>query len=205
MRRILIALFPLFLLAACGAEPMWAPDADVQRAEVYWDGPKSVTLVTVISNRNGSGAHSGLLINASQRVIFDPAGTFKVPGMPERNDVLFGLTDVRKEIYLDYHARVTYHVVTQEVAVSPETAELLLQKVENNGAVNKAYCANSISSLLSTVPQFSTIHRTFFPVSLMKEFSHIPGVVEKTIYDDDADDNRYVLYVDPTGVPLPTN
>lgn len=198
MRKALIVLLLPLLLAACGtAEPVWAPEAEVQRAIVPNTGPTSVTLVTVISNRSGSGAHTGLIIDASQKVLFDPAGTFKHPNMPERNDLHYGLTDTRREIYLDYHARVTFHVVTQEIPVSPQVAEEILHRAMEYGAVPKANCANAISQILSGLPGFTGIHRTMFPVNLMKQVARIPGVTEKTIYDDDADDNRYVLYVKP--------
>ncbi len=52
------------------------------------------------------------------------------------------------------------------------------------------------------MPGFESIHPTMFPVNLMHQFAKLPGVTEQTTYDDDADDNRYVLYVDPkTGLP----
>ena len=76
MRRLLIALLLPLALAACGAEKTWAPDVDVQRAIYHNDAPPSITVITVVSNSNGSGGHSALLINGSQRLIFDPAGTW---------------------------------------------------------------------------------------------------------------------------------
>lgn len=36
-----------------------------------------ISLYTMVNNESGAGAHSALVINASQRVIFDPTGTFK--------------------------------------------------------------------------------------------------------------------------------
>ena len=193
-KAILVLLLPL-ILAACGAaEPVWAPEDAVQRAVVPNTGPTQITLVTVLSNRDNTGAHSGLLIDASQHVLFDPAGTFNHPLMPERNDLIYGVTPVRKEIYIDYHARVTYRVVLQKLDVSPETAELIFHRAQAYGAVPKAQCANSISDILSGVPGFSSIQHTWFPKKLMKEFGEIPGVVETVTYDEDADDNRYVIY-----------
>jgi hypothetical protein len=202
LRRLLLALTLPLMLAACGAEPIWAPDDVVARAVVPNTGPTTIKLMTVINNRNDTGAHTGLIINASQRVLFDPAGTFKYPAMPERNDVVFGLTDQREAIYIDYHARVTYRVVTQEIHVAPEIAELVMQRAMQYGAVPKAFCAHSVSNILREVPGFESIHTTMSPINLMHQFARLPGVEEKTIYDDDADDNRYVLYIDPkTGLP----
>jgi hypothetical protein len=198
MRSLIAALILPLALGACGgAEPIWAPDDVVARAAFHSSEPTSITLLTVVSTSNGSGAHTGLIINASQRVIFDPAGTFKHPLMPERNDVHYGLTDQRLEVYLDYHARVTFYVVTQKKLVSPEIAELVLNRAQAYGAVAKAHCADSISEILRTVPGFESLPHTWYPVKLMEAFGQLPGVVQKTIHDDDADDNRYVLYTHP--------
>lgn len=197
MRNLLLALLLPLFLAACGAEPTWAPEAEVQRAAVPNTGPTAITLITVISNRNGSGGHAALFIDASQHVLWDPAGSFKHPLMPERNDLVYGLTPVRREIYLDYHARITWHVVTQKVQVSAAVAEQIFRRAQQHGAVPKAMCASSISAILNGVPGFESIHSTLFPKNLMKQFAKLPGVVTDTIYDDDADDNRYVIYAKP--------
>jgi len=107
MRRLIVIMMLPLILAAC-AEPVSAPDADVQRAAFRYDAPPSITVITVISNRSGAGAHSALLINGSQRVMFDPAGTFHHPQLPERNDVIYGMQPKALEFYLDYHARETF-------------------------------------------------------------------------------------------------
>ena len=62
-------------LSACGAEPKWATDAQMATPAAHYVAapPRSITLFTVQSTRNGSGAHSGLLINASEQIMFDPA------------------------------------------------------------------------------------------------------------------------------------
>jgi len=71
-----LALIATLAVAACStAEPTWAPDAALASAHYVAPGPKTITLFTVVSTRSGSGAHSGLLINGSERVMFDPAGT----------------------------------------------------------------------------------------------------------------------------------
>ena len=64
-----------------------------------------------IRDSNGSGAHSGLLVNASEQVMFDPAGTWYHPNLPERNDVHFGVTPKMISFYIDYHARVTLSLI----------------------------------------------------------------------------------------------
>lgn len=196
MRRNLVVLALVAALAGCGAaEPTWAPDNVVSKARYVHDGPPAITLFTVVSTSNGSGAHSGLMINGSQRIMFDPAGSWALPRLGERNDVHFGMTDKMVDFYIDYHARKTFYMVEQTRIVSPQVAELVLQRALSHGAVPKAQCANSISSILNGVPGFEAISDTWFPKKLMKEFAQLPGVTERKITDDDADDNHGVLLV----------
>ena len=200
MRRSFVMLALCAALSACGAaEPTWAPDADVAKARYVHEGPKTVTLFTVINVQNGSGAHSGLMINGSQRVMFDPAGTWALPRLAERNDVHFGITEKMKNFYIDYHARETFDVVEQTMVVSPQVAELVMQRAMAYGAVPKAHCANSISAILQGVPGFEGITSTMMPKKLMKQFGALPGVTTVTISDDDADDNHGVLLLQADG------
>lgn len=196
MYRYLLVIALAGALAGCGAaEPKWASDADVARAYYVHPGPKSVTLYTVVSTQNGSGAHSGLLINASQRVMFDPAGSWTLPQLAERNDVHHGMTDKMVNFYIDYHARETYDVIEQTLEVPPGVAELVMQRAKAYGAVPKAHCTDSISEILRGVPGFETLPNTMFPKKLMRGFADLPGVHERVITDDDADDNHGILLV----------
>lgn len=198
MRKFLLALFlPLWLVACGTAEPLWAPDEAVRQATVVNTGPTKLSLVTVVANRDDAGAHSGLLIDASQRVLFDPAGSFKHPLMPERNDVHYGVTDVRRDIYLDYHARETHRVVLQTVEVSPEIAEMVLRRAQSYGAVPKAQCARSISSILLGVPGFEAVKTTWFPNQLSESFSKVPGVTYRVLRDEDLNTEDFVTYIKP--------
>ncbi len=205
MRRLLLAIFLPLLLAACGAEPVWAPDDVVARAAYSSKTPPSVTLFTVISTSTDAGAHSALIINGVERVLFDPAGTWYHPFVPERNDVHYGITDQMYTFYIDYHARETYWVLEQTVPVSLEVAEQLRSRVEAYGAVPKAFCSNSVSSVLGGLPGFESIGTTMFPNPLSRAFGELPGVVAKDHYDGDPDDNSGVLMVKPgeiaPGVP----
>jgi hypothetical protein len=193
MRRIAVFLTLCLGLAACGAEPVWAPEEEVQRA-VYSNGePPSLTLITVISNETDAGAHTGLLINGSQRVVWDPAGTWWNPGSPERNDVHYGMHPAMYENYIDYHARETFRVVTQTVQVAPETAERIMLAAKNYGAAPKGYCARTTSEILQKDPAFSNVRTTFLPKQLMAAFDAIPGVQKQVIYDDSPDYNKDLL------------
>ena len=193
MKRLFLSFFLVALLAACGAESVWAPEEEI-RAKAYSDnGPATLTLITVINNRSGAGAHSGLLINGSQRVIWDPAGTWWNPKAPERNDLHYGMTDRMVDVYIDYHTRETYRTVLQEIQVSPEVAELAIKEAAAYGAVPKAYCSLSTTTILSRLPGFESMKTTFFPVKVMEAFAKLPGVKTRTAYDDDPDDNTAKL------------
>jgi hypothetical protein len=202
MRRLLICLAALLSLAACGAEPKWASDEEVTRAAYVHDAPSSITLFTVISNGSDSGAHSGLLINGSQRIMFDPAGTWHHPMLPERNDVHFGMTPKMVDFYIDYHARETYRVIEQTIYVSPQAAELAMRNAMAYGAVPKAQCTRSIVSVLRDVPGFESLPMTWYPRRLMEAFGELPGVTERVITDSDANNNHGVLLVQASAAPI---
>ena len=193
MLRVLISVLALVVLAACGAKSEWATDAAVADAVYIHEGPATLTLFTVISNRSGAGAHAGLLINGSQRVLFDPAGTWHHPNLPERNDVHFGMTDAAVDFYIDYHSRVSHHTIRQDIVVSPEVAEAAIRAVRAHGAVSQAMCTQSISSILRTLPGFEGLPQTLFPKKLYQAFGRLPGVTEEKFFDDDPEENGYIL------------
>ncbi|MEE3316293.1 MAG: hypothetical protein VX202_00905 [Pseudomonadota bacterium] len=193
MRRLVLAIALPAVLAACGAEEVWAPDEAVRAAVYRSDQSPSITLITAVNNRSNEGAHSAILINGSQRVLYDPAGSWWHKTVPERNDVLYGMTPLMLEFFIDYHARETYRVEVHEIKVTAEQAEAALRAAEAQGAAPKAFCANHTGQVLRQVPGFEKIGGGFFPGRLKKSFAKLPGVVETIYYDDDFDDNRGVL------------
>ena len=201
MPRSFLVLVAFLGLAAC-AEPKWAPQEQVDAARFVAEPPTSITLYTVVNKRSRSGAHSAIMVNASERVIFDPAGTWHHPKLPERNDVHFGMTDKAVAFYVDYHARETFDVLEQTVVVSPEVAELVLEKVKANGAVPKSFCTSATSSILRSTPGFESLPSTMFPKQLSDKFGELPGVTTKIITDDDDDSNHGVLLVQWNGDPV---
>lgn len=194
MRRITLFLVLLLGLAACAADPVWAPDADVERARYSSSGPAKLTLFSVINERSGNGGHTALLVSApSERVLFDPSGSFHHPRLPERNDVIHGMTDAAVDFFIDYHSRESWRVFSQEIVVPPEVAELALRLVKENGAVPNAFCANSTSKILKQLPGFETIRATMFPEQLQANFAQLEGVVTRQFHDNDPDNNGYLL------------
>lgn len=195
-RRLRLALLsgPLAVLVACGpGEPVWAPDDVVQRAAYQHDGPPAITLFTMRNTGSDSGAHTGLMVNGSQRVIFDPAGTFGHASFPERNDVHFGITPRVRDFYVTYHARETYYVQELRIEVSPEVAEQALRLVQRAGPVPKAACTRETAAVLQQLPGFETIGKTLFPNRLAAQFAELPGVTEVIHREDDPDDKTLAL------------
>lgn len=187
------ALVAAFALGGCTAERVWAPDDVVARAVYDHPGPASITIYTMVNTETGGGAHTSMMVNASQRVIFDPAGSFSHPAIPERNDVLFGITPRVLDVYRDFYARESYFMIEQSVTVSPEVAEQALALVQAHGAVPEALCTQATTSVLSRLPGFEAVRPALFPKSLSRSFAELPGASYREIHDDDPDENAYVL------------
>lgn len=188
-------LLIVVILAGCAgtAEPIWDSDEMVSRSVYIDDGPKTLTLFTVINTRTGGGAHSALMVNGSQRVMFDPAGTWRHPQLAERNDVHFGMSDAIVDFYVDYHSRITHYTVIQEIEVSAEVAEIAMAQIMAYGAVPKAMCSRAVTAVLANVPGFESVGRTWFPRALSKRFGELPGVTTTEVYDDSPSDNSGMI------------
>jgi hypothetical protein len=189
VKRLLIGLAVAALVAGCAADnsPDSPPEA-VAAAAFREGGPKSITVFTMVNNRTGSGGHTAMMVKGSQTVIFDPAGSFRDERVVERGDVLYGMSPNWVRSYKSAHARSTYHVVSQEIIVTPEQAERALQLVQSNGAVPGAYCANSTTAILSQVDGFQDIQHTFYPLKFMEQMAARPGVKTTKYYENDEGD-----------------
>lgn len=184
MLRLALVLVALLSVAACANNPDSAPPDVVSRAVYRSDAPPELTLYTIVNNQSGAGAHTALLINASQRVIFDPAGSFHHEQTPRAGDVLFGISPAFSTAYERMHARPEYHVVAQTIPVSPEVAELALRRALANGPAPAAYCAKTTSALLAGLPGLGDIRQTFYPVTLQESFARVTGVQGRKFYED---------------------
>ncbi|GAB4267662.1 MAG: hypothetical protein Kow0013_17790 [Pararhodobacter sp.] len=180
----LMVLALLAFVAACTKPAVWAPEEDVIAARYVHDGPTEIALFNVINNESGFGEHAALMINASERVLFDPAGTWTHPASPERHDVHFGFDDAQLFRYTYYHARRTHHVRIQTLEVPPATAEYILRLAQQAGPVPDAQCARSIGTILRQVPGFEWIEVSWYPNDLSDQFATIPGVTEERVYSD---------------------
>lgn len=177
-------------LAGCGgAVSVRAPDDVINRAVYRGTGPKSLNLLTMRNTGSGNGAHSSLVIDASQRILFDPAGSFSTPSVPERNDVLFGVSPQIEQFYISYHARSSFYVEAQKIYVPPEVAEQAMRLALAYGAVPQGACTRATSSVLKQLPGFESVRVTYFPNNLRDRFANIPRVSLREYRETDGDDN----------------
>lgn len=185
--RLLCSLTAVAFLAACGADnhPDDAPQA-VAAAAYRSSEPPSLTIFTMVNNRTGSGGHTSLLVNGSQQVLFDPAGSFRDDRLAERGDVLYGVSPAWVKAYKSAHARETFHVVEQKIPVTAEQAEQALRMVQANGSVGGGFCTNSTSSILARINGFLPVQTTFYPVKLMEQLNRFPNVTTTKLYENDA-------------------
>jgi len=184
--RIWIMITLILGLAACAENsPILATPETIAAVSYRDEGPSKLTLITVVNNETGAGGHSALMINGPQRIIFDPAGSFRTESVPERGDVLYGITPQVFQVYRSTHARATHHVVTQEIEVSAAQAQMAYQLATSNGAVFGGFCANSTSKMLSRIPGFEQINITMSPIKLQNQVEKIPGVKTEKYYEDD--------------------
>jgi len=186
LRRSIIgvlALCGLFLLSAC-AQQVWATDEAVQAARHNHGGAPELTLVTIMNYASGRGDHTALFINGSERVIFDPAGSWSLPTIPERNDVHFGMTYAAGASFYASHVRPSHYAVVQRLVVSPDVAEQAMALALQSGPVPPARCAAATAALLRQLPGFGGIRTTFFPNVLMQSFAQMPGVQTYELHHD---------------------
>lgn len=178
-RTLLLGMAALPTLGGCGinAESVWAPDEVMARARYSSPGPTSLALITVRNEGTNSGAHSALLIDASERVLFDPFGGWTDPYIAERNDVLHGFSPEAEARYLTYQAQDGYYYVRQEVQVPPAVAEQALDLAKVRGPVGMAMCSNAVADVLRPLPGFEAIGNAWIPEGLSRRFARLPGVV----------------------------
>lgn len=186
MKPFLALTLSAALLAGCATEQNKESSIDEVRAAIYpYSGPPKLTLITMVNNRTGAGGHSALLVQGTQSVIFDPAGSYRHDRVTERGDVLYGMSPGWIANYKSAHARSTFHVVSQEITVTPAQAQQAMQLVQANGNVPGAFCTNATSGILQKIAGFEAINQVYYPTKLMAQFAQLPGVRTTRLYEDD--------------------
>jgi hypothetical protein len=181
-----IAVITLFGFVSACAEHI-RTDPTVVAARTYKsEEPPYVEVVTMVNKENERGAHSALIINASERVIWDPAGTFQHAELAEVEDVHHGATDRLVSYYKRYHARFSHYVHVQRLDLDPATAERMLQSARNHGAVPKMFCTMSTAQVLKAAPQFRNVPESMFPERLRQAVAEVPGIQDSYVDEQDA-------------------
>ena len=170
--RFALLLLSLLVTVGCSVKSVRAPEEKIQEVRYRHPGAAAITLVTVLNVGSNNGAHTALIINASERVIFDPSGSFS---------------------YV-YHTRFNYYTTAQTVDVLAEVAEGLLHRVKKNGAVSQALCSQSISALLVATPGFERIQRSYFPDQLAISFATLPNVRTRVFRQPEDIDQTYEFH-----------
>lgn len=174
-------------VAACdGARRGPAPDPVPAAARFAHGGPTSVTLLTVKNVQAGMGDHAALLIEGSERVLYDPAGAFELPGVARRNDVLFGITPEVEQIYLGFHARATHDVIARTLPLERPDADALIALVEARPPAAPGFCAIRAGSALRSVPGLEGLSRSPWPRALGQSLAAKPGVTNRRITATDV-------------------
>jgi hypothetical protein len=189
LRGTVLAVVAALLLAGCEIYEPANPD-EISRARYVSEDPPSVTLVSMVSTRTGKSAHSALLINGSERVLYDPAGTFTHPDLPRRGDIHYGITPRYLDYYERYHARHSHFVHSQTVYVSRATADQVLANAKAIGPTPKMLCNTSVAAALRPVAPFTEVRPTISPEDSRKAFAQIPGVEDSYVREDDVGQNN---------------
>ncbi len=192
--RVFSLLAFLFIAAGC-AQQNWASDAEIEAARYQHGGTPELMLVTIVHNDTGRGDHSALFINGSERVVFDPAGSWTLDTIPIRNDVHFGMTPIAGASYFASHVRDTHHAVVQRLEVAADVAEQAIALALQTGPVPPARCAAATSSVLRQLPPTQGLRGSMFPHSLMREFAEFPGVQTIELHRDSPTFQNDILAV----------
>jgi hypothetical protein len=183
---VLVSL-ALTSLSGCGGQGVYASDEVVQAARHVHGGLPELKLVTIVHYQTGRGDHTALFINGRERVVFDPAGSWKLDTIPQRGDVHYGMTTEAGASFFMSHVRETHYAVVQRLAVSPEVAEQAYALALAQGPVAPARCSASTSAILRQLPGFDGVRSTFFPQVLMRNFAELPGVQTYELHYDDPE------------------
>lgn len=194
LRRIAAGLALPLLVAACGTSDLRTADpAEIARAAYVHDAPPSVTLLTVVNSSSGSGDHSALIINGSQRILYDPAGSFHHPQVVQHLDVHYGFHPRVEDVYMDYHARESHHVITQKLEVAPGVAEAALRAALAESKARPGQCAIKTTAVLNAAGL--DVRSSVWPRTVMNDFARRQGLVTTILVEPGQ--NPSVLGLDP--------
>ena len=173
----------LVVLAGCGAERQMAAQAPLAYTPYVAEGPATIMLITSINGRSDAGAHSALVINGSERVLYDPAGSWELKnGMaPERDDMHYGMFPAALDKYMAFQSNGIFYATQQTLVVPLAIADQAIAEAKAQGSTPAALCSHSVSTVLGKLPGFEGLSVAFFPKAISQAFAKLPGVVETRI------------------------
>jgi len=126
----------LVALVGCGAERQAASQEPLAYTPYVAEGPATITLITSINGRSNSGAHSALVINGSERVLYDPAGSWALmDGMaPERDDMHFGMFPAALDNYIAFQSNGIFYATEQTIVVPLAVADQAIATAKAQGS-----------------------------------------------------------------------
>ena len=189
LRGLVLGLAATACLAGCEIYTPATPD-QIAAARYVSPEPPSVTLMSMVNEKSGKSEHAGILINGSQQVLYDPAGTFTHPDLPRAGDIHYGMTPRYVDYYERYHARFDYFVEAQKVPVSRAAADQLIANAQAEGQRMKMTCSLAAADVLRPVPPFTGVRYSLFPEALRRDFEKIPGVTDSYVYENDVGQNK---------------
>ena len=151
-----------------------ARDADLLRYR--HPGRATVTLITVLSKRAGSGGHSALIVNGEHRVIFDLEGSLSYSSLAVSGDVIYGANPAVVESFIGYHTRNTDDTVTETLDIADAVASDLLIRVMLYKTVMRSFGTQSVGAPSRSTPGFGGMGPMFPSKNLMESFATQPGV-----------------------------
>ncbi len=159
------------------------------RAETSYlpvNAPPSTTLV-LAEHKGGSGAvHAALIVTGSERLIYDPSGSFTHPDTRRYGDVVYGASDDIVELFALHNADKNHDAVMRTIALQPEEAETMLDAARTHGGAMPGFCAKSVASVLRSVPRFASMRDTFWPSNVQQDFESIAPVAIRSVTDTDS-------------------
>jgi hypothetical protein len=196
--RFLMVAAAAAVLSGCAVYSSAEPE-EISRAHFSSDEPASVTLISMVKASSDRSAHSALLINGSEQILYDPAGTFQHPDLPRSGDIHYGMTPRFVDYYERYHARFSHYAQSQKIMVSRSTADQIIANAKAEGRTPKLFCSVSTASILKPVAPFNDVTTSFLPEALRKDFERIPGVETSYVYESDVGQNK--VWEQPKAAP----
>ena len=189
MRLLPTALAAVLALSGCEFYTPATPD-EIARARYVSDEPPSITLMSMVNARSGKSAHVGLLINGSEQVLFDPAGTFTHPDLPRKGDVHYGMTPRFVDYYERYHARFDYYVEAQKVPVTRGRGRPDPRRRRGARQVDEDDLRPRHGRDPAPVPRFADAPVDVYPEALRAYFAGLPGVEDHYVTESDVGKNN---------------